>query len=81
MKTITLAALVLAVTLASCTSVNKNVDNVCPEDAALKCLSEIKCDWDEKRKCNVCFCHNPPNDPGSPHDYDTGGYDDVTGTP
>jgi hypothetical protein len=65
--------------LAGCTSVNKNVQNVCPENSSLSCISEIRCEFDDERGCNVCYCHEAPNDPGSPSDYDKGGYDDETG--
>jgi len=67
--------------LASCVNVGKSVDNVCSESSHLECLSEVHCDLDEERGCQVCQCGPAKDDTGNPSDYQTGGYDDVEGGP
>ena len=56
---------------AGCARVGKSRPEVCPEYANLVCMTEIKCDWDEERECNVCACHNEPTgeDPLHPSPY------------
>jgi hypothetical protein len=56
---------------AGCVRVGKAHPETCPEYANLVCMTEIKCDWDEERKCNACACHNEPSgeDPLHPSPY------------
>ena len=81
MKRIVATLVTATLLLAGCVSTNRRADNVCPEHASLKCLTEVKCDLDEERGCSVCYCHNAPGDTESVSSYETGGYDDEKGGP
>ncbi len=74
-------ALAAGLLLASCATASRHADNVCPEHAGLKCLTEITCDLDEERGCSVCYCNNAASDSESVSNYDTGGYSDEKGGP
>ncbi len=60
--------------LVACTSAGKHTQNVCTDSPALSCLTEVRCDYDEARGCNVCYCYNAPADSEGVSDYTTGGY-------
>jgi len=81
MKHIATIVIAAGLILASCATASKHADNVCPEHAGLKCLTEVICDLDEERGCSVCYCSNAASDSESVNSYDTGIYSDEKGGP